>query len=77
MPADKQPEIAGNENPDQPTEFERAGEQPPLSLVQEFYLFVTENKKWWMIPILLVLGLLGVLVAFSSTGAAPFIYTLF
>ena len=59
------------------TAFEQAGEDNPLSLVQEFVLFIRENKKWWLIPILAVLGLVGLLIAFASTGAAPFIYTLF
>lgn len=58
-------------------EFERLGEEPELSLVGEFWIFIKENKAWWMVPILLVLGGLGVLVIISSTGAAPFIYTLF
>ena len=62
---------------DHRTEFEDAGQEKQLSLVQEFYVFVTENKKWWLIPILLVLGLVGLLVLLGSTGAAPFIYTLF
>ena len=66
-----------SETGNQKTEFERAGEEPQLSLPQEFYLFVTQNKKWWMVPIVLAFGLLGVLVALTSTGAAPFIYTLF
>jgi len=61
----------------QKTEFEKAGQEKQLSLVQEFLAFVTENKKWWLVPILLVLGLVGMLVALGSTGAAPFIYTLF
>jgi hypothetical protein len=58
-------------------EFERLGEEDQLSLVGEFILFIRENKAWWMIPILLVLGLVGIMVALTSTGAAPFIYTLF
>ena len=62
---------------DQKSEFEEAGQGKQLSLVKEFLLFVSENKKWWLIPILLVLGLIGLLVVFGSTGAAPFIYTLF
>lgn len=64
-------------NNPQKTEFENAGQQKQLSLVQEFFLFIRENKKWWLIPILLVLALVGALVILGSTGAAPFIYTLF
>ncbi len=59
------------------TEFERAGEEKPLNLVQEFFLFARENNKWWLIPILVVLSLVGLLIILGSTGAAPFIYTLF
>ena len=62
---------------DSKSEFEKAGEEKQLSLFEEFRLFVMENKKWWLIPILLVLGLVGLLVVLGSTGAAPFIYTLF
>lgn len=64
-------------SPEDRNEFEKLGEEEQLSLVSEFILFIKENKAWWMIPILLVLGLVGALVALSSTGAAPFIYTLF
>ena len=39
--------------------------------------FMSENKKWWLTPIVLVLFLVGLLVVASATGAAPFIYTLF
>lgn len=39
--------------------------------------FLLENKKWWLIPIVVVLAFFGVLVVLGSTGAAPFIYTLF
>ncbi len=59
------------------SEFEEAGREKQLSLAQEFLVFVTENKKWWLIPILLVLAFVGLLVVLGSTGAAPFIYTLF
>ena len=62
---------------DSKNEFERAGEEKPLTLPQEFLLFLTENKKWWLLPILLSFAVLGLLVALGSTGAAPFIYTLF
>ena len=61
----------------QPNEFEQLGHEQELSLIGEFWVFIKENKAWWMIPIVLVLGGLGILVMLSSTGAAPFIYTLF
>lgn len=64
-------------DPHSPSEFEQLGNQKSLSIAGEFLLFIKENKAWWMIPILLVLGLVGMLVLLSSTGAAPFIYTLF
>lgn len=47
------------------------------SVVKEFWLFLKDNKKWWLLPIVIVIGLLGALVFFSSTPVAPFIYTLF
>lgn len=59
------------------SEFEKLGQEEQLSLAREFWLFITENKKWWMIPILLVLSLVGLLALLAATGAAPFIYTVF
>jgi len=47
------------------------------SLVREFVDFLRENKKWWLTPILLVIGVLMFLVVLSLSPAAPFIYTLF
>jgi hypothetical protein len=43
----------------------------------EFLTFLKENKKWWLIPVTLAVLLFGLLVLLGSTGAAPFIYTLF
>ncbi len=58
---------------------EPSGTEPPesQSLWREFYLFLAENKKWWLIPIVVMVLLLGALLYFGSTPAAPFIYTLF
>jgi uncharacterized membrane protein HdeD (DUF308 family) len=61
-----------------PSEFERVtSEERPPSLASDLWMFLRENKKWWLVPMLAVLLLLGGLVALSGTAAAPFIYTLF
>jgi Family of unknown function (DUF5989) len=57
-------------------DFERISAEQP-SLVREFIEFLGQNKKWWMLPILFVMLLLGLLIFLSSTAVAPFIYTLF
>jgi len=47
-------------------------------LAKEFWLFLKVRKKWWLAPILLVLGLMALLIVFTEGSAvAPFIYTLF
>jgi hypothetical protein len=46
--------------------------------IREFYLFVRERKKLWIIPILLILLLLSGLITLTAGSAlAPFIYSLF
>lgn len=57
--------------------FEAQRDQQQLSLPHEFILFLRDNKKWWMVPILIVLLLVTALVTLTSTGVAPFIYSLF
>jgi hypothetical protein len=49
-----------------------------ISIIREFWLFLRVRKKWWLLPILASLLLLGVLLVFAESSAiAPFIYTLF
>jgi hypothetical protein len=62
---------------DKLSEFESAAEQSRTGFVGELWAFLKSNKKWWMLPIIVFLLLLGLLVLLSSTGLAPFIYTLF
>jgi hypothetical protein len=47
------------------------------SLFSEFWSFLRQNKKWWLIPLLLVILVFVGLSIFSSSPIAPFIYTLF
>jgi hypothetical protein len=59
-------------------EFQKvAATQSGGSLIGEFWGFLKTNKKWWLVPIIVALLILGLLVLLSSTGVAPFIYTLF
>ena len=49
-----------------------------MSFLNEFWEFLRERKKFWLLPILLVLLLLGGLMALTQGSAiAPFIYPLF
>ena len=44
----------------------------------ELWMFMRERKKFWLLPIVLVLMLFGALVVLTQgTAVAPFIYTLF
>ena len=47
------------------------------SMLGEFWHFLGQSKKWWLLPILIVVFGFALLVSFSGTAAAPFIYTLF
>jgi hypothetical protein len=49
---------------------------PQPGLLAEFWSFLRENKKWWLLPLLLALLLLGILVVLSGSGLTPFIYPL-
>jgi hypothetical protein len=49
-------------------------DSPQPGLLQEFWEFLRHSKKWWLLPILLALLLLGLLVVLSGTGLGPFIY---
>lgn len=49
-----------------------------LSIVREFWQFLKERKKWWLMPIVLFLVALGALLVLAQGSAvAPFIYVLF
>ena len=49
-----------------------------LSVLADFWDFLRVRKKFWLAPILIVLGLLGLLIVLTQGSAlAPFIYALF
>lgn len=57
--------------------FEQAAQGKRTGLVAEFAGFLADNKKWWLLPIIITVLALGALVILGGSGAAPFIYTLF
>jgi hypothetical protein len=61
----------------QRTEFEMSGEQKDIGLFGELVAMLKQNKKYWLIPLLIILLLFGALIALGSSAAAPFVYTLF
>ena len=61
----------------QKSQFEELQKPASTHALHEFLQFIMENKKWWMLPILVVLGAASLLLVAAGTGAAPFIYTLF
>jgi len=59
-------------------DFERiARERREKSFVEELWTLLREHRKYWLIPIVVVLLFFGVLLTLSGTAVAPFIYTLF
>ncbi len=49
-----------------------------LEFLKEFWDFLKVRKKYWLLPILIVLVLFGALIVLSQgTAVAPFIYTIF
>lgn len=49
-----------------------------MGLMGELWGFMRERKKWWLLPVILVMVIVGTLLVFAQGSAlAPFIYTIF
>ena len=60
------------------TDFARtAADTQNPGMVRELLYFLRQNKKWWLLPILLGLVVMGALLFLAATPLAPFIYPLF
>ncbi len=59
------------------TSFINNSEGKQAGLISELVGYLKNNKKYWMVPILLALLFLGLIILLGGTNAAPFIYTLF
>ena len=58
-------------------EFVEQAGQRPYGLVREILGLLSENKKWWLLPLVLMLMAAGLVVVLGGSTVAPFIYTLF
>ena len=49
-----------------------------MEMIGEFWTYMRYRRKYWMLPILIMLGVFGTLIAVThGTAVAPFIYTIF
>ena len=49
-----------------------------LSILREFWSFLRVRKKWWLLPLIMIIVLLGlILILAQGSPLAPFIYTIF
>ncbi len=49
-----------------------------MSFISEFWAFLRQRKKYWMVPILVMMVIFGgLLVLTQGSAVAPFIYTIF
>jgi hypothetical protein len=48
-----------------------------MEFVKDLWSFIRARKKWWLMPLIIVILLIGILIILGGTSLAPFIYTLF
>ena len=49
-----------------------------MGIVSELWMVMRERKKWWLLPVIIVMLAVGTLLVFAQGSAlAPFIYTIF
>jgi hypothetical protein len=60
-------------------EFEKAAAEQAHrgGILCELWGFIKQNKKWWLLPFLVIILIFGLVILLADTGLAPFIYTLF
>ena len=63
---------------DAPGDFEKTAHSKPPGIARELLALLRHNKKWWLLPILIFLSILGALIALSiiAPTAVPFLYPL-
>jgi|KBSSwiStaDraftv2_1062776.scaffolds.fasta_scaffold748771_1 Family of unknown function (DUF5989) len=51
--------------------------QRRTSFLADYWRFLREERKWWMLPVLVVLFLAGGIIVLAGTAGAPLLYALF
>lgn len=69
--------VEGGDHPSEGDEFARQAQLNRASFVSDMLFFLRQNRKWWLVPLIFLLLGFGVLMILATTGAAPFIYTIF
>lgn len=62
---------------DETSDFEHLSQASDPSLAREFLDFLRDNKKWWLLPILIATFLMVGAALLLPSPVAPFIYSLF
>jgi hypothetical protein len=62
---------------EEPKTIDDISDNQSQGLVKESWSFLMHNKKFWLIPIIIVFVLFGLLIVFGGSSVAPFIYPLF
>lgn len=62
---------------DDRNEFEREARGARLTFAGELFRYIRHTRKYWLVPIILIMVVLGLLIVLAGTGSAPFIYTVF
>ena len=65
---------ASDKKPEEQSEFERMSHDRPTGILTEFRLYLKENKKWWLVPLLVALAIYAIFLIASLVGGPLFIY---
>ena len=68
---------AAEKKPADKGEGVRRDSDPQATFSAELWHFLRENKKWWLLPMVAALLLVGALIVLGGTSSAPFVYRLF
>jgi hypothetical protein len=61
----------------EPRQHASRGKPRRRGVTAEFWRLLAHHRKWWLLPVLMMLFVLGVLVMTQGSAIAPFLYALF